>query len=93
MSDRVFPPEMQFYFKDPAIKKFWVSDNPAVRPGDCENCGGAGYLYLFASTAGPFTSPGQGAGIISKWYDEKWWIGTTVSFICPVCAKSQSPRK
>ena len=93
MPDRNFPPEMQFMLKDPNTKRAWISENKSPLPDDCPNCGGAGYLYLFVATAGPFKTPGQGVGVISHWYDGGWWIGGTYAFKCPACAATQSPRR
>lgn len=86
-----FTKDMQFALKAPEVKRAWVSENASPNPKDCQNCGGQGYLYLFLATGGPFNSPGSGKGLTSKCHDGKWWIGKTMSFECPSCAKTRPP--
>lgn len=87
-----FTNEMTFAIKSPDVKNAWVSENKSPNPEDCKNCGGAGYLYLFLATGGPFGTPGIGKGTVSKFYNGKWWIGKTMSFVCPECVKSRPPQ-
>ncbi|MFA5150579.1 MAG: DnaA/Hda family protein [Candidatus Omnitrophota bacterium] len=66
--------------------------------GQCENCGGLGYLFVFekGKDSKPLRYP---PGIKSKWIplgnmnaDDKlsgWYVGETKQVDCPVCAKGQ----
>jgi len=77
--------DMKFILRDPTTRAAWLSENTAINPDDCQNCGGVGYLYLFIATSGPFRDPP--ASGIGKWDQaiEKWWAGKTHSFPCPKC--------
>ena len=68
-------------------KKSFFSEVQAG-PGDCLNCGGLGSLVLFVASEGPYPTPAapyRGDGKVSKFYDGKWWIGNSHSFVCPEC--------
>lgn len=72
----------------PHFKKVFILDFENNNPGDCGNCSGSGYLYIFAVTEGPYqspTAPYRADGKVSKWFDNKWWVGNTLSFQCPDC--------
>ena len=54
----------------------------------CKNCDGLGYHAVFIATEGPYQTPSapyRGDGKVSKWHDNKWWVGNTVCFTCPNC--------
>jgi hypothetical protein len=77
--------EMRYKLKDPGTRAAWMSENAALGPDDCKNCGGVGFLYLFVATSGPFHAPPSSG--IGKWDEaiQKWWVGQTHSYPCPVC--------
>jgi hypothetical protein len=77
-----YPNEFQMYFKDPATRACFISDIPPLRKGECPNCSGAGFLYIFVATSGPFREPSQNK--INHW-DNGWWVGKTYQGLCPVC--------
>lgn len=78
------PKEFTFYFKDPTTRAAFVSENRAITPVDCENCGGAGEMYIFVATAGPLREP-PGSGKIAHYHNGKWYLGQTYAAICPAC--------
>lgn len=84
---RQFPRAMLEAASMPGIKRVFVLDFEKPRAHDCDNCGGMGYLYIFAATKGPFQGPGAPYrdNEASKFFDGKWWVGSTAGFTCPVC--------
>ena len=59
----------------------------ACGPNDCANCGGNGRMYAFDVSGGPYMSASglRSDGKVSKWADNRWWVGNTVSYVCPDC--------
>ena len=94
------PMEIQSALRNPAVKKAWLSDFPAM-PGQCENCGGAGVVTAYIALEGPYTSPASpylvrdGVRLTSKAEvingKTKWWVGQTVSTTCPECQNTLAP--
>jgi hypothetical protein len=83
-----FPPALSAAVRDPSVKLALLLEFVRYRPQDCENCSGVGYIHAFLATEGPFEKPGnpyRGDGKVSKWHNNHWWVGTTVSFVCPDC--------
>ena len=84
-----FPVEFQEAWAAIGIKAAFVQDNEPI-PGrnDCANCGGRGFMASFIATKGPFAHPSSALDEVSHWHDGKWWIGKTITAICPVCRGS-----
>jgi hypothetical protein len=78
-----FPKEFDFYLKDHSTRAAFVSENAQIKPTDCPNCGGVGFMYIFVATGGPFR---EVTGTkINHWTREGWYTGETHSAVCPVC--------
>jgi hypothetical protein len=94
------PAELTSAFRNPSTKKAWISDFPAMQ-GQCENCGGAGVVTAFVATEGPYTSPAHpylirdGVRLTSKTDiingQTKFWVGQTISVVCPECQNTLAP--
>jgi hypothetical protein len=83
MLDIKISPEMKAMLRDSATKAAWISEHESPNPTVCQNCGGVGYLFIFIATKGPFvTAPPVG---VAHWDKDKWWVGETFAFTCPVC--------
>lgn len=83
MHDIIMSMEMKSMLRDPATKAAFINEHESPNPAVCKNCGGIGYLYMFIATKGPFdSSPPLG---VAHWHNNKWWVGETFSFTCPVC--------
>lgn len=97
---KTYPGRLLTLARNPKVKKAIVLEY-AQEPGQCENCGGIGFLSFFLATIGPLESPAEGR-FVSKFHDGKWWSAPgyiepakdsektnmrfgTVSVVCPVC--------
>ena len=97
---KTFPQQLMMMARNPQVKKAILLEYPQ-EPGQCENCGGIGFISYFLATMGPFDSPGSGS-LVSKFHDGKWWCAPgfiepsrdknktnmkfgTVSDTCPIC--------
>ena len=94
------PLEIQSAVRNPAVRKAWISEFPAM-PGQCENCGGAGIVAAFIATSGPFNQPAgpyqviDGVRMTSKPEvingKTRFWMGQTISLPCPECQNQIAP--
>lgn len=90
---KIFPPSFISAWRDVGVKAAFVTDRMPAKVGGCENCGGWGFFATFIATDGPFDSPTDGHydkatssfTKVNHFYDNKWWVGTTISARCPVC--------
>lgn len=97
---KTYPERLLTLARNPKVKKAIVLEY-AQEPGQCENCGGIGFLSFFLATIGPLESPAEGR-FVSKFHDGKWWSAPgyiepakdsektnmrfgTVSVKCPKC--------
>ena len=97
---KTYPERLLTLARNPKVKKAIVLEY-AQEPGQCENCGGIGFLSFFLATIGPLESPAEGR-FVSKFHDGKWWAAPgyiepakdsektnmrfgTVSVKCPKC--------
>lgn len=81
--DRLWPAELLQYIGAPKTVPLVVEGSSVA----CPNCGGAGALYVYVWSKGPFRFP-DGAKV--KWLDGEgiapgWYKGETHSAPCPVC--------
>ena len=97
---KTYPERLLTLARNPKVKKAIVLEY-AQEHGQCENCGGIGFLSFFLATIGPLESPAEGR-FVSKFHDGKWWSAPgyiepakdsektnmrfgTVSVKCPKC--------
>jgi hypothetical protein len=97
---KIYPDRLLMLARNPKVKKA-IALEYAQEHGQCENCGGIGFMSFFLATMGPFDEPGQGR-LVSKFHDGKWWCAPgfiepakdaektnmrfgTVSVTCSVC--------
>jgi hypothetical protein len=95
------PLEIQSAVRNPAVKKAWISEFPAMFPDACTNCGGAGIIVAFVATEGPYDHPAgpylvkDGVRLTSKAEiinnKTRWWVGQTISLPCPECQNQIAP--
>ena len=83
--DIKIPKELIFHIKTPGIKAAMLSNIKSPNPGDCENCGGVGRLFVFIAAAGPLKSCPSGAGGKHHFQSDRWWTGEWFSGVCPEC--------
>ena len=81
---KTFPKDFTFRMKDPTTKAAFVSEIESPNPDLCQNCGGAGKMYIFIATGGPFKDV-PGFGKVGHWHKDRWWVGKTFGGICPIC--------
>jgi hypothetical protein len=97
---KIFPDRLMTLARNPKVKKAIILEYEQ-EAGQCQNCGGIGFLSFFLATMGPFDEAGGGR-LVSKFHDGKWWAAPgyiepskdtektnmrfgTVSAPCPVC--------
>lgn len=98
--DKTYPDRLMTLARNPKVKKAIILEYEH-EAGQCENCGGIGFMSFFLATMGPLDSP-AGGYFVSKFHDGKWWCAPsykdpakdaektnmrfgTVSVSCPVC--------
>lgn len=87
MTDPVYPEAWTARAKNaPANRKYFGMVNPVGTPGDCQNCGGLRFMYVFVSHGGPYTvPPDPPKDTHLRFIDGSWYFGHTESDPCPVC--------
>ena len=97
---KTYPQRLLTLARNPKVKKA-IPLEYEHEDGQCENCGGIGFMSFFLATMGPLDSPAFGH-MVSKFHEGKWWAAPgyiepakdtektnmrfgTVSATCPAC--------
>jgi DNA replication protein DnaC len=56
-----------------------------LRPGECPNCGGMGFLWLAFADGDPLPSPARRQKSVYTYADGGWWAVENRFYPCPVC--------
>jgi hypothetical protein len=87
--NKVFPPEFERYWNDPATRAAWISADEDHNQIGCDNCNGRGFFVLTLAIGGPFETPSLKG--VCHWANGKWWSVVNRVADCPVC--KNNPRK
>jgi hypothetical protein len=84
-NNKVYPRELKELATTKSHKSIFWGEFTPLRPSDCDNCGGMGFMSCFIAYVGPFNHTPAEHKLSIHWDNGKWWIGQAFSAPCPVC--------